>query len=105
MRTRTERRVAARYRWDRMKVSFWFAPVIMAAAAVLLAWTMYWVDIRIPNAVLESSRFVLAGTSGEMRSALLSVCSVRIVSVAPWPVLGQRQVVGHGEMAAVRKRS
>ncbi len=23
----------------------------------------------------------------------------------PWPVLGQRQVVGHGEIAAVRKRS
>ena len=30
MRTRTERRVAARYRWDRLKVSFWFAPAIMA---------------------------------------------------------------------------
>ena len=26
MRTRTERRVAARYRWDRLKVSFWFTP-------------------------------------------------------------------------------
>jgi hypothetical protein len=23
----------------------------------------------------------------------------------PWPVLGQRQVVGHGEIAAVRKGS
>jgi hypothetical protein len=23
----------------------------------------------------------------------------------PWPVLEQRQVVGHGEIAAVRKRS
>lgn len=23
----------------------------------------------------------------------------------PWPVLGQRQGIGHGEMAAVRKRS
>ena len=30
MRTRAERRVAARYRWDRLKVSFWFAPALMA---------------------------------------------------------------------------
>ena len=38
MRTRTERRVAARYRWDRLKVSFWFTPALMALGAVLLAW-------------------------------------------------------------------
>ena len=62
MRTRAERRVAARYRWDRLKVSFWFAPAVMALGAVLLAWTMYWVDSRIPNEALQNSRFVLAGT-------------------------------------------
>ena len=44
MRTRTERRVAARYRWDRLTVSFWFTPAVMALGAVLLAWAMYWVD-------------------------------------------------------------
>ena len=73
MRTRTERRAAARYRWDRVKVSFWFAPVIMAIAAVLLAWLIYWVDSLVPNAALEDSRFVLAGTPGELRTALLSM--------------------------------
>jgi uncharacterized membrane protein len=73
MRTRTERRTAARYRWDRMKVSFWFAPVIMAVAAVLLAWLMYGVDNLVPDAALEDSRFVLAGTPGELRSALLNM--------------------------------
>ncbi len=72
MRTRAERRVAARYRWDSLKVSFWFAPAIMALGAVLLAWTMYWIDGRIPNEVLQDSHFVLSGTVGEMRSALLS---------------------------------
>jgi uncharacterized membrane protein len=56
-----------------MKVSFWFAPVIMAIAAVLLAWLMYWVDNLVPDAALENSRFVLAGTPGELRSALLSM--------------------------------
>jgi uncharacterized membrane protein len=73
MRTRAERRVAARYRWDRLKVSFWFAPVLMALGAVLLAWAMYWLDSLVPNEALASSRFVLSGTPGEMRSALLSM--------------------------------
>ena len=49
MRTHSERRVAARIPWDRLKVSFWFAPAVMALAAVLLAWTMYWVDGRHPQ--------------------------------------------------------
>ena len=73
MRTRAERRVAARYRWDRLKVSFWFAPALMALGAVLLAWVMYWVDSLVPNAALENSHFVLAGTPGELRSALLGI--------------------------------
>jgi uncharacterized membrane protein len=73
MRTRAERRVAARYRWDRLKVSFWFAPALMALGAVLLAWAMYWLDSLVPNEALASSRFILAGTPGELRSALLSM--------------------------------
>ncbi|MBE2234763.1 MAG: DUF2254 domain-containing protein [Anaerolinea sp.] len=73
MGTRAERRVAARYRWDRLKVSFWFAPALMALVAVLLAWTMYWVDSRIPNEALQNSRFVLSGTVAELRSALLNM--------------------------------
>ena len=55
-----------------LQVSFWFVPALMALAAVLLAWTMYWVDSRIPNETLQDSRFVLAGTPGELRSHLLS---------------------------------
>jgi uncharacterized membrane protein len=73
MKTRAERRVAVRYHWDRLKVSFWFAPTLMALGAVLLAWGMYWLDNLIPNAALQDSRFVLAGTVGELRSALLSI--------------------------------
>jgi uncharacterized membrane protein len=56
-----------------MKVSFWFAPVIMAVVAVLLAWLMSWVDSLVPNAALNDSRFVLAGTPGELRTALLGM--------------------------------
>jgi len=49
MGNRKTRRVTARYNWDRLKVSFWFAPVVMSLAAILLAWAMYWVDGRIPT--------------------------------------------------------
>ena len=73
MRTRIVKRVATRHRWDRLMVSFWFAPAFMALGAVLLAWAMYWLDSRVPNAALQGSRFVLAGTPGELRSALLSM--------------------------------
>jgi len=70
---RKTRRVTARYRWDRLKVSFWFAPAVMSLGAILLAWVMYEIDGLIPNEMLESSRLVLAGTPGEMRSSLLSM--------------------------------
>jgi uncharacterized membrane protein len=73
MSIRTNRRVAIRYRWDRLKVSFWFAPVVMSLGAALFAWLMYWVDMQIPNELLETSRFVLAGTPGEMRSILINM--------------------------------
>ncbi len=73
MRTGVERRVAARHRRDRLLVSFWFMPVVMALAAVLLAWVMYWIDGLLPNEVLENSRFVLAGSTDELRSNLLSI--------------------------------
>lgn len=65
--------VGARNTWDRLEVSFWFAPTVMALGAVLLAWVMYWLDLQIPNDALQSSRFVLSGTPGEMRSALLNI--------------------------------
>jgi uncharacterized membrane protein len=73
MRTRTERRVAARHTWDRLTTSFWFTPALMALGAMLLAWVMYWVDGRISNEALQDSPFVLSGTPGELRSALLSM--------------------------------
>ncbi len=56
MKTRAMRRVSARHKWDRLKVSFWFAPVVMSLAAILLAWMMYWVDGLIPNELLANSQ-------------------------------------------------
>ena len=73
MKTRASRRVTARYNWDRLKVSFWFTPVIMSLAAILLSWGVYWVDSQIPNEMLNTSRFILAGTPGELRNSLISM--------------------------------
>ena len=73
MKDRKARRVTARYNWDRLKVSFWFAPVVMGLLAVLLAWTMTWIDTLIPNETLENSRLILSGTPGEIRSMLISI--------------------------------
>ena len=73
MRTRATRRAAARYKWDRLKVSFWFAPVVMSLGAILLAWAMYWVDGLIPNETLQNSRLILSGTPGESRTMLVSM--------------------------------
>jgi len=75
MKTRKMRRVTARYQWDRMKVSFWFAPVVMSLAAILLAWTMYWIDGLIPNEILQDSRFFLSGTPDEIRAMLVAQAS------------------------------
>jgi len=73
MKTRRMRRVAARYQWDRLKVSFWFFPVVMSLGAIVLAWAMYWVDSLIPNEILQESRIVLSGTPGEIRTMLISM--------------------------------
>ena len=80
MRTRAARRAAARYRWDRLQVSFWFAPAVMALGAVLLAWAMYWLDSRIPNEALADSHFVLSGTVGELRTSLLTMATTTLAT-------------------------
>ena len=73
MRNRKMRRVAARYQWDRLKVSFWFTPVVMSLGAILLAWTMYWVDGLIPNEALQGSRLVLSGGPTEIQTMLVGM--------------------------------
>lgn len=73
MKNRASRKAAARHRWDRLRVSFWFSSVLMALGAVLLAWVVYWLDTRIPNQALADSHFVLSGSVSDMRSALLNM--------------------------------
>jgi uncharacterized membrane protein len=80
MRTRTKRRVSARFTWDRLKVSFWFAPLVMSVAAILLAWVMYWVDVHIPNAWLQNNRLVLTGSVAELRNTLITIATTTLAT-------------------------
>jgi uncharacterized membrane protein len=73
--TRRLRRVTARYSWDRLKVSFWFAPAVMSIVALLLVWATNTLDKRIPNEILENSRVVLSGSVDGLRTALLSMAT------------------------------
>ena len=75
MKSRARRRVTARYNWDRLKVSFWFAPLVMTVAAILLARAMNWIDIRIPNEMLENNNLVLSGSVSELRTLLVTIAT------------------------------
>jgi uncharacterized membrane protein len=69
------RRVTARATWDNLRVSFWFAPAIMALIAVPLAWLLYGLDRQVPNELLQSSRLVISGTPSELRAMLVSIAT------------------------------
>ena len=68
-------RIAGRNTWDRMSVNFLFIPGIMALGAMLLAWSMYWLDGQIPNEVLNSSRFIVSGSVTELRGYLFAMAT------------------------------
>jgi uncharacterized membrane protein len=74
------RRVKARYTWDRLRVSFWFAPAVMALVALVLARAMYWVDMRIPNEMLQNSNLVLSGTVSELRTTLVTIATTTLAT-------------------------
>jgi uncharacterized membrane protein len=80
MRTRAKRRVTARFTWDRLKVSFWFAPLVLSVAAILLARVMYWVDVRIPNELLQNNPFILAGSVSELRTVLITIATTTLAT-------------------------
>jgi uncharacterized membrane protein len=78
--SRASRRVIARYNWDRLKVSFWFAPAVMALGAVLLGRAMYWVDALIPNAILLNSHLIVTGSVDQMRADLLNISATTLAT-------------------------
>lgn len=73
MKTRSMRRVTARATWDNLRVSFWFAPAIMAMIAAPLAWLLYGLDRRVPDELIQSSRLVISGSPDQMRTMLIAI--------------------------------
>ena len=69
-----------RITWDRMRVNFWFTPLVMSLVAVLLAWTLGWIDARIPNEMVWVSRLVLIGDVSETRMFLIYLGTTILVT-------------------------
>ena len=68
-------RIVGRYTWDRMSVNFLFIPIVLALGAILLAWSMYWLDGQIPNEVLNTSPFILSGSPSELRGYMIGIAT------------------------------
>lgn len=66
-------RVNARFIRDQLMVSLWFIPFVMSLGAIALVLILNWVDILIPDAVLENSRLVLSSEPSEIRSYLIGM--------------------------------
>jgi uncharacterized membrane protein len=75
MRFPLKSRIASRNTWDRIRVNFLFIPGVMALGAVLLAWSMYWLDGQIPNEVLNTSHFIISGSPSELRGYLFTMAT------------------------------
>ena len=73
MRSRAMRKATRRYFWDRMKVSLWFVPLVMALGAVLLSWLLGRLDEQVPNQMLNNSKFFIAGSASEMRVMMIGI--------------------------------
>jgi uncharacterized membrane protein len=67
------RRARIRYTRDRMRVNFWFTPLLMSAGAIILAGVLLWVDARIPYDFTVISRLVLKGGVAETRMFLINL--------------------------------
>jgi len=75
MSNRRIRRVKARYQWDRLRVSFWFAPLVMALAAIVVARLLYRLDGRVVNTTLWDNPLVVSGSVAALRGFLIGMAA------------------------------
>ncbi len=73
--------VQTRVAWERMRVSFWFVPLVMSFGAILLALGLGWVDARIPNEMVWVSRLIVIGDVPETRIFLINLGTTILVTV------------------------
>jgi uncharacterized membrane protein len=74
------RSVTFRRTLDRLRVNLWFTPLVSAMVAVILAWTLAWVDGFIPNEALENSKLILAGSATELRPILVGMAGTTLAT-------------------------
>ena len=58
---------------DRLKVSYWFVPVLMGALAILLARFILYLDTLIPNSVLATKDYIFSGTPDQARAIMVGI--------------------------------
>lgn len=68
-------RIVLRFTWDRLKVSFWFTPLVMSMGAILLARVMNRVDELLPAAILQNNLFAMYGSANELRAVLITMAT------------------------------
>ena len=60
---------------DRIRVSYWFIPMVAAVLAVFLSYLSLWVDARIPNAVPGTFGLLHLSSLNAVRAALLGMAA------------------------------
>ena len=78
--TKPLRHSSIRQSLDRLRVSFWFAPLAMAVVSVLLVWIFQFIDAQIPNEDLKYSRVVLPGDTTDLRSILVGIATTTLAT-------------------------
>lgn len=68
-------RVSFHRKWDQMRISFWFTPLLMAFFAILLSMLISFLDTRLPNEILENRGVLLSGDLAELRGLLISLAT------------------------------
>ena len=67
--------------WDRMRSSFWFLPLLMAAAAVVLSFLTVYLDSVVNEKWIRSVKWVYAG-GAEGASAVLAAIAGSMITIA-----------------------
>ncbi|WP_164104665.1 DUF2254 domain-containing protein [Candidatus Laterigemmans baculatus] len=64
--------------WESIRASYWFVPSAMSLAAILLSFTMVWIDAALPEEILEEATWVYTGTAEGARTLLATIASSMI---------------------------
>ncbi|MBC8075544.1 MAG: DUF2254 domain-containing protein [Chloroflexales bacterium] len=59
--------------WDRLRTSYWFLPLVIAASFALLALALNALDERLPSGMLRDAWFVYQRDAADARSLLLAI--------------------------------